>query len=238
MDKLDLQEKIWGGVFGVIAIIAAIGEMLVNGINKASVLGAIKDVAGTLVMVVLLVVVIKSLMPKKYALSFEERLTNALVKWQKDNANMIVKTDRSDGNDFYGLSMKTDITSFFTPTPENANADWFVRLPKILEENYNKQKINILFNLNRGTFFEKRNDLTVEQKNEQLSNLSRHLSSYMIKNFGDMISGISKSGKDNITLSVTLKDPIVTDEGITRLIDLINGMYQGYLVAANIDLSK
>ena len=29
MDTLDLKEKLWGGVFGIIAIIAAICEMFV-----------------------------------------------------------------------------------------------------------------------------------------------------------------------------------------------------------------
>ena len=47
MDKIDFQEKVLGGIFGGIAIIAAIAEMFINGIDAASVVGAIKDVFGT-----------------------------------------------------------------------------------------------------------------------------------------------------------------------------------------------
>lgn len=238
MEDLDLKEKLWGGIFCLIAIIAAIGEMFVNGISEASILGAIKDVAGTLVVVVLLFTVVKSLIPKKYMLSFEERLTNELTKWQQENSNMIVKKSNSDGNNYYGFSMKTDVTSFFTPTSENANAGWFVRLPLINAENYNKNGIEILFNMNRGTFFEKRIDLHTEEKNNQLSKLSQYIYAYLLSRYSQLIKTVTMSGTDNITFTVTLKNPISTDEEISKLIDLINGMYQGYLVAANIDLSK
>ena len=64
MDKMDRDEKLWGGIFGVVAIAAAIAEMFINGIDAASVIGAVKDISGTLVVVVLLVAFIKSL-PKK-----------------------------------------------------------------------------------------------------------------------------------------------------------------------------
>lgn len=238
MDTMDLREKLWGGLFGVIAIVAALGELFVNGVSTATVLGAVKDVSGTLVMVILLVMVVKSLMPKKYKLSFEDRLKSALDKWEADNKNMIVKKANSDGNNNYGLSMKTDITSFFTPTSEAANAGWFLRVPIIKKENYEKPGIKVLFNLNRGTFFEKRRDLTDEQKNEQLSKLSQLLYAYATKQYGEMIDTIESTGKENIMMTLTLKNPIQTNEDIGMLIDLINSMYQGCLVAANIDLSR
>jgi len=236
MDKLDSKEKIWGGIFGIIAIIAALAEMIVSGISVETVLGAIKDIAGTLIVVVLLVAFLKSLMPKKYELTFEQRLADALTKWQNNNSNMIVKKADSDGNDHYGLSMKTDPTSFLIPTSDNANAGWFVRLPVIAAENYDKSGIKVLFNLNRGTYFEKRTDLTDEEKNNKLSILAGKLQRYMLKEYGDVIDGITENGKSTITLTITLKNPIYTNEDIDRLINLINGMYQGCLVAANIDM--
>ncbi len=64
MDEFDFKEKVFGGIFGVIAIIAAIAEMFANGISVASILGAIKDIFGTLVVVVLLITVVKNLLPK------------------------------------------------------------------------------------------------------------------------------------------------------------------------------
>ena len=64
MDKIDFQEKVLGGIFGGIAIIAAIAEMFINGIDAASVVGAIKDVFGTLIVIVLFITFIRQL-PKK-----------------------------------------------------------------------------------------------------------------------------------------------------------------------------
>ena len=64
MDKIDFQEKVLGGIFGGIAIIAAIAEMFINGIDAASIVGAIKDVFGTLIVIVLFITFIRQL-PKK-----------------------------------------------------------------------------------------------------------------------------------------------------------------------------
>lgn len=55
MDKLDVKERIWGGIFGVIAILAAIFEMIASGVTAVSIFGMIKEVAGTLVVVVILI---------------------------------------------------------------------------------------------------------------------------------------------------------------------------------------
>ena len=64
MDKMDFQEKLWGGIFGIVAIVAAIGEAVAGGMSVSSVLGAIKDVSGTLIVGVLLVTFVKQL-PRK-----------------------------------------------------------------------------------------------------------------------------------------------------------------------------
>ena len=55
MEKNETKEKVFELVFGVIAIVAAIGEAIANGLNASSILGAIKDVSGTLIIVVLFV---------------------------------------------------------------------------------------------------------------------------------------------------------------------------------------
>lgn len=64
MDKFDFQEKVWGGIFGGIAIIAALAEMFINGIDAASIAGAVKDVFGTLIVIVLFITFIRQI-PKK-----------------------------------------------------------------------------------------------------------------------------------------------------------------------------
>ena len=54
MDSSDKQEMIFGVVFGVVVVIAALQEMFFNGVSPAGIFGAVKDIAGTLVVFVVL----------------------------------------------------------------------------------------------------------------------------------------------------------------------------------------
>lgn len=229
MDKFDFEEKVFGGIFGVVAIIAAIAEMFVNGISAASILGAIKDVFGTLVVVILLITVVKNLLPQKHKLSFEERLANALITWQQENSHMIVKNDRIDGG-FYGLGMKTDVEDFYREISSSSNAGWFVRLPLIDEKNYNKENIEIKFHLNKGTFFSDKPELQGEELNKAFDKLNQLFTTFINRKFGEF----AVAGGKNDDIKVLIKRPISDDENIATLIDLINTMYQAYLVSANI----
>ena len=61
----DAIEKIIGGIFGVIAIAAVIVEMSLGGYTSEALTGGIKDIASTLITVVMLIVAVKALKPKK-----------------------------------------------------------------------------------------------------------------------------------------------------------------------------
>lgn len=91
MDKMEFQEKVWGGIFGIVAIIAAIAEAIVSGVSVASVLGAIKDVSGTLIVAVLLITFIKQL-PRRPK-NLLEKLENEVEEWGKRNAPLIFKAE-------------------------------------------------------------------------------------------------------------------------------------------------
>ena len=78
MDKMERDEKLWGGILGIIAILAAIAEMFINGPDAASFVGAVKDVSGTLIVVILLVAFLKNLPRKPKDLT--EILEKAVVK--------------------------------------------------------------------------------------------------------------------------------------------------------------
>ena len=229
MNDLDLKEKLWGGVFGVIAILAALAEMLVNGLSLASVLGAVKDVAGTLVVVVLLVTVVKSMLPKKGAQPFPQRLEAALDGWRTANRNMIVRNSKSNGSeDKYGLSLKTDMNAFYSGTGTNAGV--FCRMPALALDTWKKGNIQLEFWLNTGTFFEGRTDLSDADKEAQLRILASKFAGYIAAAYPGFCTASAVGDK----VSVTVKDPIQTDEDIHQLLALINSMYQAYLVSANI----
>lgn len=91
MDKIDFQEKKWGFVFGIIAMAAAIVEMIVNGICVSSVMSAIKDVFGTLVVVVVFYYMMKNA-PKKPK-NITEVLEKTIEDWGLDNAPLIFKAE-------------------------------------------------------------------------------------------------------------------------------------------------
>ena len=89
MDKMDRVEKLWGSVFGIVAIVAAIVEMFINGVDAASVVGAIKDVSGTLVVVLVLVVFLKSL-PKKPK-NFREQFEKEMGEIEQSYAPLVIE---------------------------------------------------------------------------------------------------------------------------------------------------
>ena len=230
MDKIDVQEKILGGIFGIIAIAASVCEMFAGGINAVSVFGMIKDVSGTLIVVIVMITMAKLIIPKKYEKSFEERLSNALESWVENNSNMAVHNEKMDGNNNYGIGLKTDMNEFYKEISSSKNIGWFVRLPIISKDNYEHGGIEINFHLNKGTFFGKGQEMSAEEENAEFSKLSALFSQFINQKFPDFASASGKN--DNI--KVVLKNPIISDDDIEKLIALINTMYTAYLVSSHI----
>ncbi|SDM56276.1 hypothetical protein [Acetanaerobacterium elongatum] len=192
MDKLDIKEKIWGGIFGIIAVIASIGEMIANGISTATVLGAVKDVSGILVVIVVMVTVVRLVSTKKHSQSFEERLTSALTKWIDEHSNMIVRTSRmpkGHENDF-GMSMTTDINRFYTneilKSDSGSGVGRFMRLTEIDSSKYARNDVVIDFFLNAQTYC---NVSDAGEAVNELLNVGHNLSSYMKGSFGNITIG-------------------------------------------------
>ncbi len=91
LKKID-KEVLFGGVFGVLSIASAIGEMIANGISVATLLGALKDVSGTLVAVMVFVIAIRHLFRKKtmdfdgvFDMEMEKIIKKYFPILQKDN---------------------------------------------------------------------------------------------------------------------------------------------------------
>lgn len=116
---LEHLESFLGGLFGILAIAAAVAEMFVSGINPASILGMLKDAFGTLAAVIMLFALIKILLPKKIkAKSFEEKLEAALNNWISSNSNMLVKTpqdlDLHKNHNSFGIHMAINPLNFYS----------------------------------------------------------------------------------------------------------------------------
>lgn len=114
IDKIGL-ETFLGGIFAIITAAAIVTEMAMAHFEPAAIAGGIKDLFGTLITIVMLLVAVRALKPKKQVTSFEDRMTDALNSWLSNHSNMIVKTSKlpqGHENDF-GMSMTTDVNRFY-----------------------------------------------------------------------------------------------------------------------------
>ena len=235
MENLDFKEKIWGGIFGVIAIIAAVAELLINGVNAGSVAAAIKDVFGTLVVILVFVAVIKERFPKGKKL--HEKLQLAIEQWQEDNANMIIRKPGNDkeieGIHTYSLDMKTDVKEFYTHNGASSKTGLFVRMPQFTEENYRTGAVKLYFSLNKGTFF---GDIPAEQVSDgDFKAYAKRFEGLV----NDKHNGFAKA--DAIKpkeLVITINHPdnqiISMDDYVKQFMDVLNTVYTAYLVSARI----
>jgi len=87
-NKKDFIEQILGGIFGVVAVIAAICEMCANGISTASILGCIKDVFGTLTIIILFFAIVKDRIPSG---SFRQKFEKSMELVEKNYQPLIKK---------------------------------------------------------------------------------------------------------------------------------------------------
>lgn len=239
MDKLDIKEKIWGGIFGVVAIIAAIIEMFANGLDFASICGMVKDVSGTLVVVIVMAAVVKLMAPQKQTVTFEEKLTGELNQWIEDHSNMIVRTSKmrqGHENDF-GMSMTTDISRFYNTAKLRSDGGGgvgrFLRLTQIDEKKYAENKVTLEFFLNTQTYCSP--DLDLEDKMKELMDVGEALTKYIM----GAVPGVKtekpkKVDEKTVVLPITFAEPIVFEnkDRIDMLINVIDRMYEAMLVSA------
>ncbi len=228
MDRNDFIEQIIGGVFAIIAIGAAVAELFINGISSASIAACIKDVFGTLAIVILFFAVMKDYLP---SWSFEKYLNASLEKWEKENANMIVRKPEHDkgeqGNEYYSLDMKTDVSDFYDIGSHN-NTGLFVRVPVINRQNY-RNSFDITFTLNKGTFFGDIPDSEI--KSDDYKKISERFISLINAEHQGVVIAKPKSPK---SIVVTFSKGLQRKSDINTFIDVINTMYTSYLVSARI----
>ena len=82
MNRDDFIDKILGGIFAVVAIVAAVIELILGDISTATVAACIKDVFSTLAVVVLFFAVIKDKMPaRNFRQAFEREMVEISAKY-------------------------------------------------------------------------------------------------------------------------------------------------------------
>ena len=102
--KID-KEVLFGGIFGIVAVLAAIGEMIANGISTGTILGAVKDIAGTIVAVMVFVTAMKHLVVKK-ATDFEGVFNAEMAKVIAKYSPILIKDESGEGR--YNIASNLD----------------------------------------------------------------------------------------------------------------------------------
>lgn len=220
-------ETFWGGIFGVITVVAAIIQAVMDGGDAYAIVGAIKDISATLIVVMVLIVALKSLLPKKVK-NLPERLERRLREWQKSNSTMIVKSNDDDKTGCYGFSMRTNVDDFYNITPITKNVGWFVRLPMLDSQEYRNPGVEIKFHLNKGTFFEGMT-LSSDELKQKFNDLNHLICNFITGKYSALVTA---SGQNDIIV-ITFKDKLETNEEISGLIDVLDSMFEAYLVGAN-----
>lgn len=160
--EFDALEKVGGGVFGVIAIGGAIAEMVYNGLNAASIAGCIKDVAGTLIVVMILIAALRRILPKHgFDEVFEDEMKNVVERYKPAvKRGEDVKRGETIRNYVYNIA--ADLNCIIGAEPKNYTTEFFY---------INEKDCTITFKVRKTVFF----GSSSEKKNEELEKIAEHI---------------------------------------------------------------
>ena len=216
IEGLDGLDKKLGGIFGTVAIVAIIVEMWLGGFSAEVVAGGIKDIAGTIVAVLVLFIAWSALHPKKNKnFNFDNALNSALSDWQNARENMILIKD--DPRDLY---MYTDIKNFFCGG-QKING----RFAKIDITD----DVTITFSLNKGLVVGHGGD--AEQAKEQIKEVGEMITNYCSKNFDRVARVVYDTSKSNIVVNFKAT---MTQQDINCITEMLDKVYQAFLVCASV----
>jgi len=214
-NKIDFEVKL-GGICGGIAIVAIIAEMIINGMTAGAIVGGIKDIAGTIVAVLVLVSAWVALHPKKDKnFDFNKHLENRLNQWKSDHKNMISSEDN-----VYDLYMKTDIANFFSEGTTNKKGRFV-----LIQLN---DKMTLTFSLNKGLFVGTGTDDNWKVQVDNIGQMMRTYAHGIYEECADI-----KYDKSSKNIVFSLKKEATTEQDVDMIIEMLNTMYQAFLVCAS-----
>lgn len=235
--RVDL-ETVLSALFGIVAIVAIFYEMKIAGFAAASIAGGIKDIAGTIIAVVMLIVALEVFSRDEHKGSFEERMRTALENWIAEHSNMIVKTSKlpkGHENDF-GMSMTTNINRFYNTekllSDSGTGVGRFLRVSEINKTLYAENNVSMTFFFNSQTYCVSSEE--ADMFNE-LNMVAKNVASY-IKGIveGITVGEPTKSDAKTVTITIRFANSIIDKDGehIDKVINVIDRMYEAMLVSA------
>lgn len=231
----DSIEKIIGGIFGVIAIVAIVVEMSLGDFSSDAIAGGIKDIASTLITVVMLIVAINALRPKKEeSFSFEIELKNRLNTFVSENNRMLKIKDIDEGNSkFYEIYMESDFNAYFGEKTTLCSG-WFMRMPPVNEKVYAAKGLQISFHLNQGTFFGHNKP---ENEVAAYAAIGEKIKSLILRETDEKTLNCQYN-RTKQEIEITFKKPLTSQEDIDMFIGLIRKIYNSYLVLGQVEIKE
>ena len=232
--KMEIETWI-GGIAAVVAVTAILFEIGFNGFTSAAISAGIKDFSTTFVAVIVLIVAVRKLKPKKTAETYEQVLEEELDRWVKHFDPLIqkVKELKPNPGDPVQYNMITNHDYLFS-LPKGKTIDdmreeasckgpgkaagLFLDLP---DENHPRR---LFFHLNDSTFRKRR---SAEINSESIKReLSQAFSKCIDDNFGDFCKAMATDGGRGITVSIH-KDLLTSDQAreLVRLIEFVMYLY-------------
>ena len=208
--ELDYFEKIGGGILGVIAIVSAILEMFFNGISAATIAGATKDIASTLIVVMVLLVALKKLFPKK-----QKGFTNVFYGEMDaliEKYSPIIQRIESDKIEFH----IADNLSCLYGKDSGSYHRFFA---------FSEKDQSITFKTSKTVFFGR----TSADHEKELGDIALDIAKTIDKDF-KLVNKFS-GNKDSFTLF--FEKPLETDESAKTLAEIIDKILLLYVARCN-----
>lgn len=195
--KID-KEILFGGVFGIIAIVATIGEVIANGVSAETVLGGVKDIAGTLVAVMVFIIAVRHLFVRK----------------------------ATDFNGVFDVQMEKIITKYSPIISKDSNIVGRYNIASNLDAIFGKEtgayhtmfdansRTNISFNVSKTVFMGKSKDSFEDLQ----QTISTKIGSKLKDSF-DIIEKFEVTGKG---VKVIFKEELKTDDDAIQLAEIVD----------------
>lgn len=208
--EFDYFEKIGGGILGVIAIVSAILEMIFNGISAATIAGAAKDIASTLIVVMVLLVALKKLFPKK-----QQGFTNVFYGAMDaliEKYSPIIKRIESEKIEFH----IADNLSCLYGKESGSYHRFFA---------FSEKDQSITFKTSKTVFFGR----TSADHEKELGDIALDIAKTIDKDF-NLVNKFS-GNKDSFTLF--FEEPLENDESAKTLVEIIDKILLLYVARCN-----
>ena len=205
--EFDMLEKVGGGVLGVIAIGSAIAEMIFSGVEPATIAGCIKDAAGTLIVVMDLIVALKRILPKHgFEEVFEMEMKNVEERYEPAiKKGKDVQTEKTVRKYIYNIA--EDLNCITTGNPQNYNTEFFS-----IDEN----ACRITFKVRKRVF--KGN--SIDMATDEIKNIVMNVSERVSRKFGNTI--ISNSEKKDNEISFVYVKQVTPEETAKKLAMIVD----------------